>query len=467
MKPALLFLLSCCLLPAGELRVLIVTGRNNHDWRATTPYLQKLLEQSGRMKVSVTEDAPHLTRQMLRGYDALVLNYCGPRWGEQAEKAVESFVREGGGLAAVHAASYPFGAMEVLGEKMTRTGTFEPPWPAYGDMIGAVWSADPPKSGHGKRHTFVVKWTDRGHPIAQGLAPEFSINDELYHSLRVRPGIHVLATAFDDPVQNGTGKQEPLLWTVHHGKGRIFHTALGHDVAAMEAPGFGASLTRGVEWVATRTIRVTVVTGGHEHEASFYSLFEGQKDLVVNVNPHPVAFRADLRRQADVLVLYDLVQDLEEKQKENLKNFAEGGKGIVILHHAIADYNTWEWWWREVMGGRYLLQPDGGQPASTYQHDVELQVMPVGDHPVTRGVGPMTIVDETYKKMWISPKAKVLLKTDHPLSDGPLAWISPFERSRVVYVQLGHGRTAHEHPGYRRLVRNAMQWAGGTDFSGN
>ena len=37
----------------------------------------------------------------------------------------------------------------------------------------------------------------------------------------------------------------------------------------------------------------------------------------------------------------------------------------------------------------------------------------------------------------------------------------PWEKSRVVVIQLGHGREAHENPTYRKLVRNATLWAAG------
>jgi type 1 glutamine amidotransferase len=73
----------------------------------------------------------------------------------------------------------------------------------------------------------------------------------------------------------------------------------------------------------------------------------------------------------------------------------------------------------------------------------------------------MRINDETYKGMWISPQVIVILKTDNPTSDGPVAWVSPFKDSRVVFIQLGHGELAHRHAGYRRLVRNAILWSGG------
>jgi type 1 glutamine amidotransferase len=63
--------------------------------------------------------------------------------------------------------------------------------------------------------------------------------------------------------------------------------------------------------------------------------------------------------------------------------------------------------------------------------------------------------------MWISPKSQVLLKTDHPNADPPVTWISPYNKSKVVYIQLGHGPEAHRHPAFQRLMANAMRWAGG------
>ncbi len=104
---------------------------------------------------------------------------------------------------------------------------------------------------------------------------------------------------------------------------------------------------------------------------------------------------------------------------------------------------------------------DGGLPASTYKHDEELMVRVTAQHAVTAGIGALHLWDETYKGMWISPKVQVLLTTDNPTSDGPVAWISPYQKSRVVYVQLGHDRMAHVHPGYRALVWNAIRWAVG------
>jgi len=463
---------------AGKVRVLIFSGRNNHDWRTTTPFLRKILVDSGRFDVRVEEEPAGVTEATLAAYDVLVIDYDGPRWGEMTEKAVENFVKSGKGLVAVHAASYSFAGMEVLGDNHKGMGFTEPPWPEYMKMVGGWWSNEPPKTAHAPRHCFAVKFVDRNHPVARGLGESFTVSDELYHSHHMSPDVHVVATAFDDPTNGGTGKDEPMIWTVNYGKGRTLYTALGHDVAAMQESGFVATFARGVEWAATGAVtlspagtlpktgpaplRLLVVTGGHDYPTSFYTVFEGAADLRWRhaVSNHE-AYKNDIRNDYDVLVLYDFSNEISDREKANLRSFVESGKGIVVLHHAIADYQDWEWWHKEVVGGKFLLRSEGNMPASTYKHDEELCVRTVISHPITARLGALHLWDETYKGMWISPAVKVLLKTDNPTSDGPVAWVSPYPKSRVVYIELGHDEKAHLYPAYRELVQDAIRWAGG------
>ncbi len=210
---------------------------------------------------------------------------------------------------------------------------------------------------------------------------------------------------------------------------------------------------------AVEPVRVLVVTGGHDHEPSFYSVFDDAR-LATRVDPHPGAFTGDFRENTDVLVLYDMLPEMPEEQKRtNLRNFVDSGKGVVVLHHAIGDHNKWPWWYDEVVGGRYLFRPEGGMAASTFKHDERIRVKVVKKHPVTEGVNDFVIEDETYKGMWISPKVQVLLTTDNPTSDGPVAWLGLHPKARVVYIQLGHGSAAHRDANFQRLVRNAIMWA--------
>ena len=161
-----------------------------------------------------------------------------------------------------------------------------------------------------------------------------------------------------------------------------------------------------------------------------------------------------------MLVLYDMPATLSAAGRANLQAFAESGKGIVVMHHALCSHNDWDWY-RDLVGARYQVVAQAGHPASTYKHDETIPIAVAHPHPITRGVALTEIYDETYKGMWISPQNTVLLTTTHPLADPPLAWISGYARSRVVAIQPGHGREAHVHPAYRTLVLNAISWSGG------
>jgi len=234
----------------GLIRALVLSGRNNHDWRTTTPELRKMLEETGKFDVRVNEEPSGMTAETLAAYQVLVLDYNGPRWGDSAERAVAAFVRGGKGMLVVHGASWAFNGLDVLGDRHVHKGIFEPPWAEYAAMIGGVWSMDAPPTGHGKRHVFSVRVVNREHRITRGLGETLEADDELYHNMRMRPEAAVLATAFDDPAMGGTGKEEPVLWTVAYGRGRVVHTTLGHDVAAMRKAAFAEPVRRGAEWAA-------------------------------------------------------------------------------------------------------------------------------------------------------------------------------------------------------------------------
>ncbi len=246
---------------AGTIRALILSGRNNHDWRATTPCLRDLLTESGRFDVRVNEEPAGMTADTLAAYDVVILDYNGPRWGAASEAALDSFLKAGRGLVVVHGASWAFNGLPVLGDRHVRTSIVEPPWAEYRKIIGGVWTEEPPATGHAPRHRFSVKIVDKDHPITAASGEALEADDELYHYMRMETNVHIIATAYDDPANKsergaaGTGKDEPVLWTVQYGRGRVFHTTLGHDVKAMRMPGFVQTFTRGAEWAATGSVR--------------------------------------------------------------------------------------------------------------------------------------------------------------------------------------------------------------------
>jgi type 1 glutamine amidotransferase len=209
-------------------------------------------------------------------------------------------------------------------------------------------------------------------------------------------------------------------------------------------------------------VRGLLITGGHDHETSFYTLFHGHDDLArMPVTSSATAFQGDLRGKYDVLIMYDFSRDLTETGKKNLRDFVESGKGIVVLHHALLNYQDWPWWYQDVVGCSYRLRREGDMPSSTYKGNQKISIAPEGKHPITREFDPFHVVDETYKHMWFSPKVRPLLTTDNPNSDRLLAWVGPCATSRVVAIQLGHGPTVFSDPSYRTLVHNAILWSAG------
>ncbi|MFI5457980.1 MAG: ThuA domain-containing protein [Isosphaerales bacterium] len=457
--------------PAGNtVRVLILSGQGDHDWRATTHCLRRLLADTGRFDVRVCESPAGLTARTLADFDVLVDDQGGLAPGSDTEKAIAAFVESGKGLVVTH------GALGSYADMPTPDGNKRPARSEPARTVQGYWPAFPFSGSHAPVQFLKVKFARPEHPIVRGMNSEFMTADAHFRGMAVHPAAEVIATAVDDTKSGGN--DEPILLTSVHGKGRVFCSALGHDPAAMLEKEFIATFARGTEWAATGrvtlpadlgpprpnadAVRGLLITGGHDHETSFYSLFDGHKDLAsMPVASSTTAFQTDLRPKYDVVIMYDFSRDLDATGRKNLRDFVESGKGIVVLHHALLDYQQWPWWYEEVVGGRYRLKPEGNIPASTVKADQQIFVTPEGQHPITAGIGPFHIVDETYKRMWISPLARPLLSTDNGSSDRSLAWIGPSAKFKVVAIQLGHGHTAFGHPAYRALVHNAILWSAG------
>ncbi len=276
-----MLLVFCCLAALGfgstlraaeTIKALIVDGQNNHAWAATTPVLRKILEDSGRFTVEVATTPPKKQpmagfRPTFADYGVVVLNYNGDEWPKQTKEDFVAYVRGGGGVVVYHAADNAF-----------------PNWPEYNEIIGlggwggrnekdgpmvryrdgeVVLDTTPGRAGrHPKRQEFRVVARDREHPIVRGL-PEVWMHtaDELYGMLRgPARNLTVLATGYSDPKQrNGTGENEPVLFTIRYGEGRVFHDVLGHGPEQMESVGFIVTLLRGTEWAATGQVSLTGV----------------------------------------------------------------------------------------------------------------------------------------------------------------------------------------------------------------
>ncbi len=166
----------------------------------------------------------------------------------------------------------------------------------------------------------------------------------------------------------------------------------------------------------------------------------------------------------DVIVFYNMNQQLDEKEVKNFLDYLKDGKKMIFLHNAVSAFPKWEEFPR-VLGAKYFLEDNTvweGRiyPRSGYKHDVRVSIK-VADksHPVTEGVEDFEEVDEVYRDYWISSGVKPLLVTDHPDSEKLLAWVNKYLNGEVLFIQPGHGPQIFSNPNYRKLIHNAVVWA--------
>ena len=261
---ALTFVMTSFANGADKISVLIVDGQNNHrNWPNTTKIMKKSLEDSGLFTVDVARTRPKGAdpdfKPKFSKYKVVLSNYNGAMWPEETQKTFIDYVKGGGGLAVVHAADNAFGKWAEYNEMIGLGG-----WGGRNEKSGpyVYWKKgegfvrDPSKGrggGHGPQHPFQITTHDSDHPITKGLpALWMHEKDELYQQLRgPAKNMKVLATAHAAKDKRGTDRNEPMIMVISYGKGRVFHTPMGHGDYSMKCSGYITVLQRGVEWAAT------------------------------------------------------------------------------------------------------------------------------------------------------------------------------------------------------------------------
>jgi trehalose utilization protein len=252
---------------SAKIKVLLVDGQNNHDWKRCSPVMIDTLLATGRFEIEraiVTKEEIADFNPDFAKYQVILSNYNGEPWLEETQRSFVQYMKGGGNLVVVHAADNSF-----------------PEWKEFNEMIGlGGWKGRNEKDGpyvywkdgkivrdnskgrggsHGRPWEYKVVVRDREHPITRGLPSEFlMVKEELYDRLRgPAKNMTVLATAF---AEGGSERHEPVLMTIKYGKGRVFHTVMGHSHTSMGGVAFQETLIRGTEWAATGKVSFAPVT---------------------------------------------------------------------------------------------------------------------------------------------------------------------------------------------------------------
>ena len=301
---------------AEKLKALIVDGQNNHAvWPKGTVMMKQYLEDTGLFEVEVkrTKFISNFKREEtwlpLAGagesegtdkpqpdpdfapdfakYDVVVSNFGfgAADWPAETKSKFEAYMKDGGGLVVVHAADNSWGNW-VEFNKMIGLGGWggrtekSGPYVYYGADGKIIRDDSKGKCGsHGPQQEFLITMRDKEHPITKGV-PDFWMHakDECYSFLRgPAENMTILATAADTPALKEAGRNEPMLMTIDYGKGRVFHTTLGHDTEALECAGFIVTLQRGTEWAATGKVTQEIPKDFPKAEASASRAFELKK----------------------------------------------------------------------------------------------------------------------------------------------------------------------------------------------
>ena len=227
----------------NRIKVLILSGRQNHKWELTTPAIKKMYIRSGRFDVDVTLSPDTIKQGDLSQVDVIVNNWNDypendQKWPKAAEDAINDFVKMGGGIVFFHASSTVFYH-----------------WSEFHQMAGGTWRDNVTR--HGMPHTFEVKISDVDHPITRGVR-NFWTNDELWVNTVKTGEAEEIATAFATAENGGADQDEPVVFCTPFGQGRGFYIVVGHNVQAIENLGFQTLMLRGTEWAAIDKVTIPI-----------------------------------------------------------------------------------------------------------------------------------------------------------------------------------------------------------------
>ncbi len=443
--------------PPPPVKALVVSGANNHDWQWTSPEIGRALSETGRFQVEITHepdtDLVGLAERHGSGeVDVIVLDYNRRnRWPEAAEKSFLQAVENGCGVAVLHAANNAFDG-----------------WREYERMVGLLWRKG---TGHGRFHPFDVNVIDHHHPITLGMADMTMHPDELYHRLVLGEGaeFRILMSAYSHPKTGGTGRHEPMVLVSEYGKGRVFHTPLGHvwkgnipSRASWADPQLRRLVARGTEWAATGVVTLSPTPlnrlSQQEQKAGFELLFDGK------TIEHWRAYRAEglpekgwvVRDAAIVheerggggdLVTVEEYADFDFRFSFRVAPKANSG---VIWHVLETEDQTYK------TGPEYQVLDDAGYPNLNPKHAVGAlyDLVSAAEKPV-RPAGAWNdgriVIDNGTLQHWLN--GKLLLET--PCKGE--AWDEMIGRSKFrnwPFGKSGKGRLALQDHGNEVAFRN-------------
>ncbi|MBC6490055.1 ThuA domain-containing protein [Flavihumibacter stibioxidans] len=175
-------------------------------------------------KITATEDSLYFSTHDLQQFSAIILlNTTGNIFDSSSERALQQYIRSGGGLAGVHAAT-----------------DCEYNWPWYNQLIGAYFESHP------AIQTATIRVKEK-HPSTAHLEGTWVRKDEWYNFKNLSPTVKVLLELDETTYKGGKmGTSHPVGWYQEFEGGKVFYTALGHTKESYTEPAFLKHLEGGI-----------------------------------------------------------------------------------------------------------------------------------------------------------------------------------------------------------------------------
>ena len=155
--------------------------------------------------------------------------------------------------------------------------------------------------------------------------------------------------------------------------------------------------------------------------------------------------------QYDALMIYANHTRISPSQEKALLDFVAGGKGFLPIHAASFCFQNSPAY-IALVGAQFQRHGTG-----------EFTARLVGPaHPVTKGLQPFEVWDETYVHTKHNPTDRtVLMERVDAEGREPLTWVRTHGQGRVFYTAYGHDERVWNNPNFHALIRNAITWAVG------
>jgi len=214
-------------------------------------------------------------------------------------------------------------------------------------------------------------------------------------------------------------------------------------------------------------LKVLMTVGGVDYHTRIVRRLRAKPNIelqVVDFDDVEAVFTDDALSGVDAVLMYHRDNTADDSERLALKSFLKRGGGVVVLHHSIANYQDWNEWHQEYVGGLYVLRGHKRLPPSRYFPDFEGVASVAAPHPALRRFDRAWLyADESYERLWIADDVTPLLQTAAFGSDELLAWVGPSKNGRVIYIQPGHGERIMRRPIYLNLLEDALRWTAGRE----